>query len=167
MTAQQLSPEQLAAAGMNVPRLKSGEVGKVSAGQLSKLRQEYVGRQLLGYAAAKLTPAIKWEEELRTGHDFTGRPLPWVHEKQTPKEALKHPPMGWAEYLLSKPIILSGATKYVFDQMRKSGASVTDASNLVRAFMISALVGTTAIEPKEIKEPTPHRTRYGHAQVGR
>jgi hypothetical protein len=130
------------------------------------LREEYAGRQLLSYIGAKAAPAIKLEEELRTGHDFMGRPLPfpWVSDKGTPKK----PPVSWGEYAWSHaPIPLSGAAKYVYDQLRKAGSSVTDASMWIRAAIISATVSTTGVEPKELKEPAPHRTRYGHAQVGR
>jgi hypothetical protein len=37
----------------------------------------------------------------------------------------------------------------------------------IRAAMISGMASTVGTEPKELKEPAPHRTRYGHAQVGR
>jgi hypothetical protein len=162
IAAQSMKPEQLAAVGFPVPH------GKITTAQLLSLRRDYVARQLLGYAQMKATPVIGLEEELRTGHDFMGRPLPWVTEKQTPKEAQKHPPVSWGEFALSHaPIPLSGAAKYVYEQLRKAGSSVTDASMWIRAAMVAGVSSTTGVEPKEIKEPAPHRTRYGHAQVGR
>jgi hypothetical protein len=162
IAAQSMTAEQLAATGITVPH------GKVAADKLLSLRGEYIARQLLGYAEKKATPVYGLGKELITGHNFMGRSLPWVTEKQTPKEALKHPPVSWGEYAWSKaPIPLTGAAGYVYDQLRKAGSSVTDASMWMRAVMVGGMSATTGIEPKEIKEPAPHRTRYGHAQVGR
>lgn len=158
IAAQSIKPEDLASVGIPVPH------GKIAADKLLSLRELYVARQLLGYARSKATPVIGLEEELRTGHDFLGRPLPWSSDKGTPKK----PPVSWGEYAWSHaPIPLSGAAKYVYEQLRKAGASVTDASMWIRAAMIGGISSTTGVEPKEIKEPAPHRTRYGHAQVGR
>jgi hypothetical protein len=127
------------------------------------LRELYVARQLFDYAKNKATPVIGLEEELRTGRDFMGRPLPWSSDKGTPKK----PPLSWGEFAWSKaPIPLSAAAGYVYDQLRKAGASVTDASMWMRAVMVGGVSGTTGIDPKEIKDPAQHRTRYGQAQVG-
>jgi hypothetical protein len=162
IAAQSMKPEQLAAVGIPVPH------GKIAPARLASLRELYVARQLLGYAEMKATPVYGLGKELVTGHDFMGRPLPWVTEKQTPKEAQKHPPISWGEYAWSHaPIPLSGAAKYVYEQLRKAGASVTDASMWIRAAMVGGIAATMGVEPKEIKEPAAHRTRYGHAQVGR
>ena len=158
IAAQSMTPEQLAKVGVAVPH------GKISADRLLALRQQYVARQLLQYAEGKATPLYGLGKELVTGHDFFGRPLPWSSDKGTPKK----PPVSWGEYAWSKaPIPLTGGAKYVYEQLRKAGASVMDASMWMRAAMISGVSATTGVEPKEIKEPTPHRTRYGHAQVGR
>jgi hypothetical protein len=158
IAAQSMKPEELAAVGIPVPH------GKIAADKLSSLRELYVARQLLGYAQKKATPVIGLAEELRTGRDFMGRPLPWSADKGTPKK----PAVSWGEYAWSHaPIPLSGAAGYVYDQLRKAGASVTDASMWIRAAIIGGTSTTMGIEPKEIKEPVPHRTRYGHAQVGR
>jgi len=162
IAAQSMKPEGLAKVGIMVPH------GRVAPDKLLSLRGEYIARQLLQYAESKATPVYGLAKELITGHDFMGRPLPWVTEKQTPKEAAKHPPISWGEYAWSKaPIPLTGAAKYVYDELRKNGASVTDASMWMRAAMIAGVSATTGTEPKEIKEPAQHRTRYGHAQVGR
>jgi hypothetical protein len=153
-----MKPEDLAKVGIPVPH------GKISTDRLISLRELYVARQLLGYAKMKATPAIGLEEELRTGHDFMGRPLPWSSDQGTPKK----PPVSWGEYAWSHaPIPLSGAAKYVYEQLRKAGASVTDASMWIRAAMVGGISSTTGVEPKELKEPASHRTRYGQAQVGR
>jgi hypothetical protein len=156
--AQFMKPEDLAKVGIPMPH------GKIAEDKLLSLRELYVARQLLSYAKMKATPAFGLEEELRTGHDFMGRPLPWSSDKGTQKK----PPVSWGEYAWSHaPIPLSGAAKYVYEQLRKAGSSVTDASMWIRAAIISAMASTVGTEPKELKEPAPHRTRGGQAQVGR
>jgi hypothetical protein len=162
IASQSMTPEQLAAAGMEISRKKSGEVAKISPNRLATLREQYIARQLMGYAKSKATPVFGLEEELRTGHDFMGRPLPWSSDKGTPKK----PPVSWGEFAWSKaPIPLSAAAGYVYDQLRKAGASVTDASMWMRAVMVGGVSATTGIDPKEIKDPAQHRTR-NQAQVG-
>jgi hypothetical protein len=146
IAAQSMKPEQLAAVGIPVPH------GKAAADKLLSLRELYVARQLLSYAKSKATPAIGLEEELRTGHDFLGRPLPWSTDKGTKEK----PPVSWKEYAWSHaPIPLSGAAKYVFEELRKSGASASDALTWIRAAIVGGVSATTGEELKEIKEPTP------------
>jgi hypothetical protein len=146
IAAQSMKPEELAGVGIPVPH------GKIAADKLLSLRELYVARQLLSYAKSKATPAIGLEEELRTGHDFLGRPLPWSADKGTEKK----PRVSWGEYAWSHaPIPLSGAAKYVYEELRKSGASASDALMWIRAAMVGGASGTMGIEPKEIKEPTP------------
>jgi hypothetical protein len=158
IAAQSMKPADLAKVGIMVPR------GKIDTGRLMALREEFTWRQLREYAENKATPVYGLGKELLFGHEFTGRPLPWSSDKGTPKK----PPVSWGEYGWSHaPIPLSGAAKYVYDQLRKAGSSVTDASMWIRAAIISGMASTVGTEPKEIKEPAPHRTRYGHAQVGR
>jgi hypothetical protein len=75
--------------------------------------------------------------------------------------------MTWDQFALAHtPIPLAGAAGYIYDELRNHGASVTDTSMWMRAAMVGALASTTGIDPKPIKDKTPHRTRYGHAQVG-
>jgi len=158
IAAQSMKPKDLQKVGIMVPR------GKVAEGKLLSLRGEYIARQLLQYAESKATPVYGLGKELVTGHEFTGRPLPWSADKGT----AKIPRVSWGEYVWSKmPIPLTGAAQYVFDSLRKAGASVNDASMWIRAAIVAGTSATTGVEPKEIKEPVPHRTRYGHAQVGR
>jgi hypothetical protein len=150
IAAQSMSSDQLAAVGIPVPR------GKVSEDELSSLRELYVARQLKQYAQSKATSVIGLAKELVTGRDFMGRPLPWVSEKQTPKEAQKHPPVSWGEYAWSHaPIPLAGAARYVYDELRKAGASAGDAMMWMRAAVVGGINAATGIEPKELKEPTP------------
>lgn len=155
IAAQSMKPEDLAAVGM------SGAKG-ATGGRLQSLRELYVARQLLQYAKNKATPVVGLEEELRTGRDFMGRPLPWSSDKGD----AKHPPISWGEFAWSKaPIPLSAAAGYVYDQLRKAGSSVTDASMWMRAVMVGGVSATMGVDPKEVKDSTPHRTR-GQVQVG-
>jgi len=162
IAAQRMTPEDLAAQGMQVGQ------GKVSPDKLQSLRDAYRLRQAEQYLLAKATPAIKLGQELWTGKGFPERPLPWSTVKQTPKEAVKHPRISWTEYAWSHaPIPLESGAQYVFEQLRKAGASVNDASMWIRAAVVGAISFAAGEGPKEVKEPAPHRTRYGHAQVGR
>ncbi len=160
LVSQNMTKDQLAASGMfpaGVPKYD------LKPNQLASLRQQYVARQLLQYARGKAAPIIGLEEELRTGHDFMGRPLPWSGDKGDKK----HEPLSWGQYAWSHaPIPLSGAAKYVYDQLRAQGASVTDASMWMRAAMVAGASAFAGTELKEIK-PETHRTRGGHVQVGR
>jgi hypothetical protein len=157
VAAQSMKPEDLAKVGIPVPH------GKIDTSRLISLRELYVARQLLDYAQNKATPVYGLGKELITGHDFMGRPLPWSSDKGD----AKHPPISWGEFGWSKaPIPLSAAAGYVYDQLRKSGASVTDASMWMRAVMVGGVSALTGIDPKAVKDPDPHRTRYGHVQVG-
>jgi len=169
IAAQMMKPEDLAKVGM------PGTQG-ATGGRLQTLRELYVARQLLQYAENKATPVFGLGKELISGHDFMGRPLPvpWVNQKGD----VKHPAYGTflpgpfkgfgsIEYMLShSPIPLSAAAGYVYDQLRKAGSSVTDASMWIRAAMVGGVSATTGVDPKEIKDPAQHRTRYGQAQVG-
>lgn len=156
IAAQTMKPEDLAKTGLLVPK------GNVSTPRLMGLRELYVARQLWDYVQNKATPAYGLGKEILSGHDFMDRPLPWSSDKGDPK----HRPVSWGEFAWSKaPIPLSAAAGYVYDQLRKAGASVTDASMWMRAAMVggaSALAGT---DPKEIKDNAQHRTR-GQVQVG-
>jgi hypothetical protein len=155
VAAQSMKPEDLGKAGM------PGATG-AKGDRLMSLRELYVARQLFQYAKNKATPLIGWEEELRTGRDWQGRPLPWSSDKGTPKK----PPLSWGEFGASKlPIPLSAAAGYVYDQLRHAGASVMDASMWMRAAMVGGVSGTTGVDPKPVKDSTPHRTR-NQAQVG-
>ena len=156
IAAQTMSGKDLAAAGILVPH------GNVSTPRMMGLREQYVARQLYDYALTKATPVVGLEEELRTGHDWMKRPLPWSSDQGDPN----HPKMSWREYGLSKsPIPLSAAAGFVYDQLRHAGASVTDASMWIRAAMVAGLSATAGVDPKAIKDDMPHRTR-GQTQVG-
>jgi hypothetical protein len=153
--AQMMTPDELGKVGI------SGTKG-ATGGRLTSLREEYALRQAWDYLKNKATPVTKWEEELRTGYDWMGRPMPWSSDKGT----LKKPPISWGEFAWSKaPIPLSGAAGYVYDQLRDAGASVTDASMWIRAAIVSGSAFALGVEPKAVKDSTPHRTRE-QARVG-
>jgi hypothetical protein len=155
VAAQIMKPEDLAKAGM------PGTQG-ATGGRLQSLRELYVARQLYQYGLTKATPVVGMGKELVTGRDWEGRLLPWSHAEGKEKK----PPLSWGEYGASKlPIPLSAAAGYVYDQLRKAGASVTDASMWMRAAMVGGMAATVGTEPKEVKDSTPHRTR-NQAQVG-
>ena len=160
IAAQTMKPDDLAQVGIIGPKGATGA-------RLMSMRELYVARQLWSYAQNKATPAYGLGKEILTGRDFMERPLPWSSDKGD----AKHPPISWGEFAWSKsPIPLSAAAGYVYDSLRKAGASVTDASMWMRAVMVGGVSATTGIDPKEIKEPKEpeqHRTRYGQAQVGR
>ncbi|MEI4878411.1 hypothetical protein, partial [Klebsiella pneumoniae] len=74
-----------------------------------------------------LNPALYGGSELGYGQDYRGRPVPWSSDKGTAKE----PRMSWGEYLGSiGPIPLEGPIGFVFDHLKKSGASVLDATTI-------------------------------------
>ena len=155
ITNQMMTPESLKKAGMMVPK-------NVDQSKLAALRQDYLKREITSYLLNKATPVVGAEEELRTGHNWMSRPMPWSSDPGDPK----HPKISWGEYAWSKaPIPLSAAAGFVYDQLRSAGASVHDASMWIRAAIVSASAATVGTEPKAVKDSTPHRTRY-QQQVG-
>jgi len=155
VAAQSMGAEDLARVGIIGPKGATG-------GRLMSMRELYVARQLWSYAQNKATPAYGLGKELITGHDWMERPLPWSSDKGD----IKHPPISWGEFAWSKaPIPLSAAAGYVYDQLRKAGASVTDASMWMRAAMVGGASALAGVDPKEVKDPAQHRTR-NQAQVG-
>jgi hypothetical protein len=156
IAAQSMKSEDLAAVGILGPK-------NADTSRLLSMRELYVARQLWSYVQNKATPAYGLGKELLTGHDFRERPLPWSSDKGDPK----HPPISWGEFGASKlPIPLSAAAGYVYDQLRKSGSSVKEASMWMRAAMVGGVSFAMGIDPKEVKDNAPHRTRE-QARVGR
>ena len=155
LATQSMKAEDLAVVGIQGAKGATG-------GRLQSLREEYVARQLFDYGQRKATPVVGMAKELITGRDWEGRLLPWSHAEGKEKK----PPLSWGEYAWSKaPIPLSSAAGYVYDQLRKAGSSVMDASMWMRAAMVGGMAATMGTEPKEVKDSTPHRTR-NQAQVG-
>jgi hypothetical protein len=159
LAAQVMKPEDLAAVGIKGTKGATG-------GKLTSLREEYAWRQAREYLESKATPAYGLGKELITGQDFMDRPLSFLPWSPKGKVDPKHPPISLGEFAWSRaPIPLSSAAGYVYDQLRKAGASVTDASMWMRAIMVGSASAFAGTDPKPIKDPTPHRTR-GQVQVG-
>lgn len=88
------------------------------------------------YGMAKLTPTIQRGLEVGFGQDWQGRPLPWSKEEGTKKR----PKLTYGEYAADiGPIPLSGPIGYVYDQIKKTGASSLEASQIVKALIIGGL----------------------------
>lgn len=120
----------------------SKDVNKASRG---KGKHALIAESLGNYALGKFNPAVGLGMEVATGHDYLGRPAPWIHEKTTPSK----PPYGWDEYLLSHgPIPLQGPVRYVYDQLRAKGSSAMDATAIIKAITITG-VGATGMHIKE------------------
>lgn len=101
------------------------------------------------YGMAKLTPALQRGQEVVLGQNWMGRPVPWSSDQGTEKR----PKMSWGEYAASiGPIPLEGPIGYVYDKLKKGGASAMDASAIVKGIILSGL-GVTGLHVKE--EPAP------------
>ena len=84
----------------------------------------------------KLTPTIQRAMEIGFGENWLGRPLPWSQEKGTKSR----PTMTYGEYAGSVgPIPLEGPIGFVYDHLRKSGASAADSNAIVKALVIGGL----------------------------
>ena len=85
------------------------------------------------YGMAKLEPGIERGLEIGTGQNWMGRPLPWSSNKGTPK----YPRLTYGEYAGSiGPIPLEGPIGFVYDHLRKQGASAVDAAGITKALII-------------------------------
>jgi hypothetical protein len=99
-------------------------------------RQAKQGELLGNYLLGKVSPAISLGKELVTGEDFLGRPLPWKREKSTPTK----PRYRLDEYLLTRgPLPLQGPIQYVYDQLRKQGASAQDSTGIIKGLIVTGL----------------------------
>jgi hypothetical protein len=153
--------QMLAAAFMS-----NEEANKFSHG-LGKqaLWQELIGK----YAMSKVNPTIGLGIEAAAGHDYMGRPLPWVHDK---KVKANKPQYSWLEYALSHgPIPLTGPIKYVYDQLRTKGASALDATGIIKGLIITG-VGLTGVHIGEdygpaVKAAAKRAHIANQLQVGR
>lgn len=105
------------------------------------------------YIMGKFTPAIGRGEELLFGQDYRGRPVPWRPDLATPKK----PALSWGEYLGSiGPIPLEGPTGYVYDHLKKGGASAMDATTITKGLIIAGLgwMGLHVQEEHPQKQPS-------------
>ena len=119
-------------------------------------RQSKLGEIVWQYGAGKLTPAIQRGLEVGLGQDYRGRPVPWSSDQGTPKE----PRLSWGEYLGSiGPIPLEGPIGYVYDHLKKSGASSMDAATITKGLIITGL-GATGLHVQESTKPPPNGREY-------
>lgn len=90
--------------------------------------------KILGqYGMGKLEPGIQRGLEIGLGQNWLGRPLPWSKDKGTPRK----PRLSYGEYAASVgPISLEGPIGYVYDQLKKNGASATDAHAIMKGLII-------------------------------
>jgi hypothetical protein len=102
-----------------------------------KQNKQAILAEILGqYALGKAHPTIGLAKEVLTGTVFPNRPVPWSSEPGT----AKMPRMSWPEYAgKHMPIPLTGPIGYVFDQMRKNGASTSDALSIIRGLIAYGL----------------------------
>jgi hypothetical protein len=119
---------------------------------------------LTQYISGKLAPTIQRGEEALTGENFMGRPLPWNPSPGTPS----HPKMSWGEFLGSiGPIPLSGLTRYLYDEFRKRGSTVSDSASIIKALIITGLSGIGMHAAEEKTDAKPMRARHERAQLAR
>jgi hypothetical protein len=108
-------------------------------------RQSEVGKIAWQYGMGKLTPAIQRAMEVGLQQNWQGRPVPWSSDQGTAKE----PRLSWGEYAGSiGPIPLEGPIGYVYDHLRKSGASAMDAQTITKGLIIAGL-GATGLHVQE------------------
>lgn len=92
-----------------------------------------VAKTLGQYGMGKLEPGIQRGLEVGLGENWLGRPLPWSKSPGTPKK----PRLSPGEYAASiGPIPLEGPIGFVYDHMRKNGASATDSTAILKALII-------------------------------
>jgi hypothetical protein len=114
-------------------------------------RQGKVGGIVGQYIMGKVTPSIQRGEELLYGQNWRGQPVPWSSEAGTPKE----PRLSWGEYAGSiGPIPLEGPIGYVYDHIKKNGASSMDAAAITKGLIITGL-GLTGAHVQEEPSQKP------------
>lgn len=146
-------------------------IGQVVVGDLIQNRTEQekfrqgsrfdkAAHDMMQYIRGKLNPTAGLVVDSSTGADFMGRPVPWNKEKQTPKEAQQHPKYNWPEWIASHgPIPIAGATKIVYDDLRKRGWSDVQARDFLKAAAYTAvgLTGVHVSEDNSSKKRLPKR----------
>ena len=93
----------------------------------------------------KATPAIQRGVEIGYQQNWQGRPVPWSSDPGTPSR----PRLSWGEYAGQiGPIPLEGPIGYVYDHLKKGGASSMDAMTITKGLIITGL-GATGLHVKE------------------
>lgn len=93
-----------------------------------------VAKTMGQYGMGKLEPGIQRGLEVGVGENWLGRPLPWSKDPGTDKK----PRMSYGEYAASVgPIPLEGPIGFVYDHLRKNGASSLDANAIIKGLIIT------------------------------
>ena len=108
------------------------------------------------YAKNKLTPSISRPAEAIMGENWRGQPLPWSSQEfgvnRFGKPDKTKPRLSYGEYLASiGPIPLEGPIGFVYDQIKKTGASAQDSLAIVKGILVSGIGGLGG----HIREETP------------
>ena len=141
------------------PALDPKTIAQVTGGT-SRDPGAYFWSRIEQYGRGKLTPGIGLATEVFTGRDFMGRPMPW---SSNPGTASK-PRYRWDEWFASHaPIIAAEPAKYFYEQMRKAGASDSQAGAILKGAVISA-VGASGLK---ISEATPPESKQQKAMAER
>jgi len=97
------------------------------------------------YALAKVSPPIQRTLEVVHGQNWMGRPVPWSSDQGTKSR----PRLSWGEYAANiGPIPLEGPIAYVYDKLKKGGASAMDALAVTKGLIIAGL-GATGVHVQE------------------
>lgn len=97
------------------------------------------------YGMGKLEPGVQRGLEVTMGENWLGRPLPWSKDPGTEKK----PRMSYGEYAASiGPIPLEGPIGYVYDHLRKNGASSLDSTAIIKGLIIAG-AGAPGFHVKE------------------
>jgi len=101
------------------------------------------------WGTAKFHPALERGAEFVSGRTFGGQPLPWSQHPGTEEK----PRMGIGEYLSTiGPIPLQGPLKYVYDRLKETGATASEAVEITKGLIIA---GLGAAGPHVREEPKP------------
>ena len=120
-------------------------------------RQSGVGKIAWQYGMGKLTPAIQRAMEVGLQQDWQGRSVPWSSDQGTPKE----PRLSWGEYAGEiGPIPLEGPIGFVYDHLKKGGASSMDAMTITKGLIIAGL-GASGLHVQEVPSQKPQSKRAG------
>ena len=112
------------------------------------------------WLTGKFHPAIERSAEFVSGRTFTGRPLPWSQRPGTEEK----PRMETKEYLATiGPIPLQGPLKYVYDRLKETGATASEAVEITKGLIIAGFGATGAHVREEPKPVTkgPRRRSIG------
>lgn len=130
-------------------------LGALAAPFVKNARND-LGDRMKDYVLGKLHPGITDIKEIIDGKEaYTGRPLPWVPEKQTwdRTKAAAKPALNWYEYIASKgPIPLAATVQETAQALINEGAE-PDVAKVITAASIGGLGGLLAVHSHEYRPP--------------